>query len=54
MERIRNFFKDEAGATMVEYGLLVALIALVAVVGVTSLGSNVNTSFGNAATQVGS
>ena len=30
------------GATMVEYGLLVALIALVAIVGVTLLGTNLN------------
>ena len=30
--------RDEEGATMVEYGLLVALIALVAIVGVTLLG----------------
>ncbi len=34
--------RDEEGATMVEYGLLVALIALVAIVGVTLLGDNLN------------
>ena len=34
---------------MVEYGLLVALIALVAIVGVTTLGTNLNTLFNNAA-----
>ena len=28
MEKIRNFFKDESGASAVEYGLLVALIAV--------------------------
>jgi pilus assembly protein Flp/PilA len=28
MERIKNFFKDESGASAVEYGLLVALIAV--------------------------
>ena len=50
MEKIRNFFKDEAGASMVEYGLLVALIAIVAAVGVTSLGTQINTKFGAAAT----
>ena len=27
MKKLINFFKDEEGATMVEYGLLVALIA---------------------------
>ena len=37
--------RDEEGATMVEYGLLVALIALVAIVGVTLLGANLNSLF---------
>ena len=37
--------RDEEGATMVEYGLLVALIALVAIVGVTLLGTNLNSLF---------
>ena len=36
MERIKNFFKDESGASAVEYGLLVALIAVVIIVAVTS------------------
>ncbi len=31
MERIKNFFNDESGAAAVEYGLLVALIAVVIV-----------------------
>jgi pilus assembly protein Flp/PilA len=44
--------RDEEGATMVEYGLLVALIALVAIVGVTLLGTSLNTLFGNAASSI--
>ena len=39
MERIKNFFKDESGASAVEYGLLVALIAVVIIVAVTALGN---------------
>jgi len=27
IKKLKNFFKDEEGASMVEYGLLVALIA---------------------------
>ena len=42
MERIKNFFKDESGASAVEYGLLVALIAVVIIVAVTTLGGTVN------------
>ena len=42
---LKTMIRDEEGATMVEYGLLVALIALVAIVGVTLLGKNLNTLF---------
>ena len=44
-----SMIRDEDGATMVEYGLLVALIALVAITGVTLLGTSLNTLFNNAA-----
>ncbi len=40
MKRIRNFFKDDSGATMVEYGLMLALIAVVSIAIVTTLGTN--------------
>jgi pilus assembly protein Flp/PilA len=46
MEKIRRFFKDETGATAVEYGLLVALIAAVIVGVVTTIGTGLNTKFG--------
>jgi pilus assembly protein Flp/PilA len=45
LEKIGNFFKDECGASMVEYGLLVALIAVVCIVAVTTLGSSLSTKF---------
>lgn len=45
--------RDE-GATMVEYGLLVAVIALVVVAGAILLGTGLNNLFGKAASQVGS
>ena len=38
--------RDERGATMVEYGLIVALIAIVAAAGVTTVGTTLNTLFG--------
>ena len=37
--------KDESGAAMVEYGLLVGLVAVVCIVGVTQLGTNINDVF---------
>ena len=36
---------DERGASMVEYGLLLALIAVIAIVAVSALGSSVSTKF---------
>jgi pilus assembly protein Flp/PilA len=53
MERIKNFFKDESGASAVEYGLLVALIAVVIIAAVTTLGSNLSSIFTKAAKQIG-
>lgn len=47
-----SMIRDEEGATMVEYGLLVSLIALVAIVGVKALGTNLNTLFNSVAGSV--
>ncbi len=47
---MKQLHRDEAGATMVEYGLIVALIAVVCITAVTLLGSRVSqmfTSVGN-------
>ena len=52
MEQIKNFFKDESGASAVEYGLLVALIAVVVIGAVTLIGTNLSTQFGKVATAV--
>lgn len=40
---ICRFHRDEGGATAIEYGLIVALIAVVIVTAVTSLGTKLNT-----------
>jgi pilus assembly protein Flp/PilA len=40
--RWKRFMTDESGATMVEYGLIVALIAVIAAVGVGQFGISVN------------
>lgn len=45
MNTFIKFFKRENGASAAEYGLLVALIAIVVIVGVTSLGTKLNTKF---------
>jgi len=44
--RLRDRFSpDERGASLVEYALLVALIAVVCIVAVTLLGSNASAKF---------
>ena len=53
MERIKNFFNDESGASAVEYGLLVALIAVVIITAVTLVGTNLSSTFNYAATKIG-
>jgi pilus assembly protein Flp/PilA len=53
MEWLKEFWMDEEGAAMPEYGLLVAFIAIVALVGVTVLGTNLLGRFNEVATAVG-
>jgi pilus assembly protein Flp/PilA len=45
MNKIMNFFRDEEGATAVEYGIMVALIAAVIIVAVQDVGELVNDAF---------
>lgn len=52
MATIKRFMKDESGATAVEYGLLVALITVVIITTVTTLGSNLSAKFNTVATQI--
>ncbi len=54
MKKLIAFFKDEEGATAVEYGLMVALIAVVIIVAVTTLGTSVSTKFSEAGSAVAS
>lgn len=47
------FLQDEEGATMVEYGLMVALIAIVAMLGAAAMGVSVDAIFDKASTKLG-
>ncbi len=53
MEKLGNFFKDESGAAAVEYGLLVALIAVVIIASVTALGTSLSDKFNTVSGAVG-
>jgi len=52
MKKLMRFFKDDEGASMVEYGLLVALIAVVAIAGVMLVGQDLLALFNNVAGQL--
>jgi pilus assembly protein Flp/PilA len=50
--RVQKFVRDDEGQDLLEYALLVALIALVAYGAVQMAGGSVNTIFTNIATQL--
>lgn len=49
---IQKFLKDESGATMVEYAILVALISVAAIVIIVAVGQQVNNAFTQVSTQL--
>jgi pilus assembly protein Flp/PilA len=51
--RFGQIVRQDRGATATEYGLLVAFIAIVIIVGVSLFGTALNTFFTNLATSVG-
>jgi len=51
-EALKALHIDEEGATMVEYGVIVGLIAVVCIVAVTLLGNNVKAVFNSSANSI--
>jgi pilus assembly protein Flp/PilA len=51
-QKAMGFIGDEEGASAIEYGLLVALIALVIVAGATALGTSINALFTSASSKL--
>ncbi len=54
MKTLMNLFKSEDGATAIEYALIAALIAIVAITALGNVGTQVNTSFSRVASSLGS
>ena len=44
-----RFVRDESGATAIEYGLIAALIAVVIITALTSIGTNLTTKLNSVA-----
>ncbi len=49
---LRKLWRDEEGPTMVEYGLMVALIAVASITAVTLLGQDLATLWGRVSTAI--
>jgi pilus assembly protein Flp/PilA len=54
ISKIKAFVKEEEGASAVEYGLLVAGIAVAVMTAVYAIGTTLSTKFANVNTQLGS
>ncbi len=48
----RNFVKDEDGAALLEYGMLVLLIAVLCIVAVKTIGSKISNGFNSVNTNL--
>ncbi len=54
MRLITKLFRDEAGATAIEYGLIAALIAVAAITAFTAVGTSLGTTFTGVSTKLDS
>lgn len=52
MKFINKLLRDEAGATAIEYGLIAALIAVAAIGAMSSLGTQLSTTFGKVSSKM--
>jgi len=53
MDAIKSLWRDEEGATLVEYGLMIALIAVVCILVIGALGGKVWTAFDVTQSEIG-
>jgi pilus assembly protein Flp/PilA len=51
---IKKFVREEEGATMVEYALMLSLIAIICIAAVALIGTSARTVFTNAANSIAS
>ena len=51
-KKVIAFLKDENGPTAVEYAVMVALIIVVSIAAITTLGTKVTSTFSNTATKI--
>lgn len=49
LQRVKSFVESEEGPTAVEYAVMLALIIVVCITAITTMGSNANNTFSNVA-----
>jgi pilus assembly protein Flp/PilA len=45
LKHVKSFYRDEDGATAIEYGLIAALVSVAAIAALGSLGNSLNNIF---------
>jgi pilus assembly protein Flp/PilA len=53
LRNVVSFMKDESGPTAVEYAVMLALIVVVCITAISTLGSNANNTFSYTANVIG-
>jgi pilus assembly protein Flp/PilA len=53
LQKTKRFLADESGPTAVEYAVMLALIVIVCLVSIRSIGTNARTTFTSVAGQLG-
>jgi pilus assembly protein Flp/PilA len=51
-EKMLQLFREEQGQAMTEYGLIIALVAVVVITALGLIGTNLNTKFNGIATEL--
>jgi pilus assembly protein Flp/PilA len=51
---LKNFISDESGATAIEYGLIAALIAVVIITALTTIGTKLTATFNSVSSSLSS
>ena len=52
VQKVQRFIASEDGPTAVEYAVMLALIVIVCLTAIRSIGTNANTTFGNVASEL--
>jgi len=52
MTFVQKFLKDDSGATAIEYGLIAALVSVMAIAALATSGDNLSGTFTNVATEL--